>query len=262
MSAAHHPTAIIAPGAEIGADCTIGPYCVIGAHVKLGPGCVLHSHVVLEGHLTLGAECQVFPFACLGSVTQDKKFRGEVSYVTVGDRTVIREYVTIHAATTGGVATSVGSDCLILAYCHIAHDCVVGNGVIMSNAAMLAGHVQVGDYAVIGGMAGVVQFVRIGTMAMLGGYSKLAQDLAPFCIAEGQPAVTRTVNKVGLERRGRDEAAVHAVRDAYKAIFRSGLRLEDALAQLRAQHPASAEIAALAEFCTSSKLGLARPASD
>jgi len=260
MASTIHPSAVVDPAASIGADCQIGPGCIVGPHVTLGPGCRLLSHAVITGHTTLGEGCEVHPFSVLGGQTQDLKHQGGTCYTRIGARNVIREYVTINAATNAGDATVVGDDCLIQSYCHIAHDCILGNGIILSSGAMLSGHIVVDDFAVIGGMVGIVQFVRIGTMGFVGGMSKLAGDVMPYCIADGGPAITRTVNKIGMQRRGRSDDAVRVVREAFKTVFRSGLRLEDAVAKLREDHPDSPEVADMIAFATSpdAKVGLAR----
>ena len=181
-------TAIVHPKAQIGSGCEIGPYCVIGENVALGDGCQLHSHVVIDGHTKLGRENEIFPFASLGLKTQDLKWKGGVTRTEIGDRNTFREYVTIHSATGDGEVTRVGSHNNILAYCHIAHNCTLGNHIIMSNVATLAGHVTVEDHAVIGGLAAVHQFCRIGKMSMIGGCSKIVQDVPPFMIVDGNPA--------------------------------------------------------------------------
>ncbi len=254
-----HPTAIIESGARISAGCQIGPYCHIGAHVALESGCRLQSHVVLDGHLSVGPECEFFSFACIGKKTQDLKYKGEVSYVTIGARNVIREYVTIHAATQGGGSTRVGSDCLIQSYCHIAHECQLGNKVIMSSGAMLAGHVEVGNGAVIGGLAGVAQFVKIGDIAMIGGYSKLTHDVLPFTIADGMPAVMRAVNKIGMERNGKSAAAIKMATHAFRTILKSDLTLEQAAEELQAEYPDDEDMQVILRFLARADRGLARP---
>ena len=210
-----HPTAIVHPKANIGPGCEIGPYCVIGGHVALGGKCKLHSHVVIDGHTKLGKENEIFPFASIGLKTQDLKWKGGVTRTDIGDANTFREYVTIHSATSDGEVTRVGSHNTILAYCHIAHNCMLGSRIIMSNVATLAGHVTVEDYAVIGGLAAVHQFCRIGKMAMIGGCSKVVQDVPPFMMADGNPAETRTVNKTGMERNGVSEEAQSALRHLY-----------------------------------------------
>ena len=183
-----HSTAIVHPKAQIGSGCEIGPYCVIGEHVTLGDNCTLHSHVVIDGHSRLGKENEIFPFVTLGKKTQDLKFKGGVTRLEIGDRNVFREGVTIHCATSDGDATVVGSDNLLLTYVHIAHDCILGNHIIMSGFAGLAGHVVVEDHAILGGYTAVHQFCRVGRLAMTGGCSRIPQDVPPFMIVEGNPA--------------------------------------------------------------------------
>jgi UDP-N-acetylglucosamine acyltransferase len=224
-----HPTAIIHPGAQHGANCEIGPYCVIGEHVVLGEGCRLHSHVVIDGHTTLGGENEIFPFASIGLKTQDLKWKGGTPRTEIGDHNTFREYVTINSATGDGEVTRVGSHNHILAYSHIAHNVTLGNQVIMSNVATLAGHVLVEDHAVIGGLAAIHQFCRIGKMAIIGGCSKVVQDVPPYMMADGNPAQTRTINKVGLERNNISEEAQAALKNAYKILFREGLTISNAL---------------------------------
>src|SRR5438046_1626250 len=183
-----HPTAIIHPKAQVSSTCHIGPYCVIGEHIKMGDNCQLHSHVVIDGHTILGRDNEIFPFASIGLKTQDLKWKGGTTYTKIGENNTFREYVTIHSATSDGEATIVGSNNHILAYCHLAHNVVLGNNVIMSNVATLAGHVMVEDCAVVGGLAAVHQFCRIGRMALIGGCSKVVQDVVPFMIVDGNPA--------------------------------------------------------------------------
>jgi UDP-N-acetylglucosamine acyltransferase len=253
-----HPTAVIQPGAQIGADCEIGPYCVIGANVALGDGCKLHSHVVIDGHTTLGANNELFPFACIGLKTQDLKWKGGVTRTVIGDHNTFREHVTIHSATSDGGATVVGSNNHILAYCHIAHDCRLGSHIIMSNVATLAGHVVVEDHVVVGGLAAVHQFCRIGKLAMIGGCSKVVQDIPPFMIGDGNPAETRTINKVGMERQGVGEEAQEALKKAYKILFREGLNIPNALAKIQAELPPLPEVQHLVEFVQASQRGISK----
>ncbi len=253
-----HPTAVIHPKAQLGADCEIGPYCVIGEGVVLGDRCRLHSHVVLDGLTTLGRENEIFPFASLGLKTQDLKWKGGRTRLQVGDQNTFRECVTVHSATGDGEATVVGSRNHILAYSHIAHNVTLGDGVIMSNVATLGGHVIVEDGAVIGGLAAIHQFCRVGRLAMIGGCSKVVQDVPPFMIADGNPAETRTINKVGLERRGVSEEAQVALRQAYKILFREGLTTANALAKIENELPALPEIAHLVQFVRSSGRGISK----
>ena len=253
-----HPTAVLHPGAQVADDCTVGPYCVLGEHAVLGPRTVLHSHVVIEGHTILGSDNEVFPFACLGGKTQDLKYRGGITHVRIGDHNVFREYCTVHAATADGQATVVGSHNHFLAYTHLAHDVQVGSHVIMSNVATLAGHVTVEDHVVIGGLAAVHQFCRIGRHAMIGGCSKVVQDVAPFMMADGSPAETRFINKVGLERAGFTPDAISQLTKAYKVLFRSGLTTANALARIESEVGDSPEVRHLVAFTHSSERGLAK----
>ena len=253
-----HPNAFIHAGARLGADCEIGPFCVVGEHVVLGDRCRLHSHVVLDGHTVLGSDNEVFPFACIGLKTQDLKWKGGVTRVEIGDRNVFREYATVHSATSDGEATRVGSDNHFLAYTHLAHDVQVGSHVIMSNVATLAGHVIVEDHAIIGGLAAVHQFCRIGRHSMIGGCAKVVQDIAPFMMADGNPAETKFVNKVGLERAGFSAEAISNLTKAYKILFRTGLTTANALARLESELPASEELTQLLAFARASQRGLAK----
>jgi UDP-N-acetylglucosamine acyltransferase len=253
-----HATAIIHPQAQIGSGCEIGPYCVIGEHVTLGENCKLHSHVVLDGHTKLGRGNEVFPFTALGKKTQDLKYQGGVTRLEIGDRNVFREGVTVHCATRDGDATMIGSDNLLLTYVHIAHDCRLGNHIIMSGYAGLAGHVLVEDHAILGGYTAVHQFCRVGTFAMTGGCSRIPQDVTPFMIVEGNPAEARAVNKVGLERAGVSEAAQTALRTAHKIIFREGLMLAGALAKIEAELPALPEVKHLVAFIRASERGICK----
>jgi UDP-N-acetylglucosamine acyltransferase len=253
-----HPTAVIHPGAQIGEGCDIGPYCVIGANVVLGPACKLHSHVVIDGHTVLGRENEIFPFASIGLKTQDLKWKGGTTRTQIGERNTFREYVTIHSATADGETTVVGSNNHILAYCHLAHNVHLGNHVIMSNVGTLAGHVTVEDHAVIGGLVAIHQFCRVGKMSMIGGCSKVVQDVPPFMLADGNPAQTRTINKVGLERRGVSEEAQVALKQAYKILFREGLTISNALAKIETELPPLEEIRHLIQFARKSERGLSK----
>ena len=252
-----HPTAVIHPQAIIGEACEIGPYCVIGEHVVLGKGCKLHSHVVIDGHTKLGDENEIFPFASIGLKTQDLKWKGGVTRTEIGDHNTFREYVTIHSATGDGEVTTVGSHNHVLAYCHLAHNVTLGSHIIMSNCATLAGHVTVEDHAVIS-IAAVHQFCRVGKMSMIGGYSKISQDVPPFMLVDGNPAATRTINKIGLERNGVSEAAQTALRQAYKILFREGLTISNALARIEADLPPLPEIAYLVNFVRTSERGISK----
>jgi UDP-N-acetylglucosamine acyltransferase len=253
-----HPTAVIHSGARIGADCEIGPYCVIGEQVELGDRCRLHSHVVLGGHLKLGCENEVFPFASLGLKSQDLKWAGGVTRVEIGDRNTFREGVTVHSATSDGGVTRIGSDNNFLAYTHIAHDCVLGSHIIMSNFAGLAGHVTVDDHVVLAGYVAVHQFCRVGRFSMVGGCSKLRQDMPPFMLADGSPAEVQAVNKIGLERHGVSKEAQDALRKAYKIIYREGLTVSNALVRIEQEIPPLPEIQHLVQFIRTSERGISR----
>ena len=232
-----HATAIIHPKANVGSGCEVGPYCVIGEHVTLGDNCQLHSHVVIDGHTTLGQANEIFPFACIGKKTQDLKWKGGVTRLEIGSHNVFREYVTIHCATSDGDATVLGSHNLLLTSVHIAHDCILGSHIIMSGYAGLAGHVVVEDHAILGGYTAVHQFCRVGKFAMTGGCSRIPQDVAPFMIVEGNPAETRTINKIGMERNGVSPEAVAALRQAYKILFREELSAPNALLKIEKELP-------------------------
>jgi UDP-N-acetylglucosamine acyltransferase len=249
-----HPTAVVSPDAEIGPDCEIGPYCVIGEHVKLGPRCHLHSHVVIGGHTTLGAENEIYPFASVGLKTQDLKWKGGLTRTEIGDRNSIRECVTIHSATGDGEVTVIGSRNNILAGSHIGHNAMLGNGIIVSLAG-LAGHVTIEDFALVGGLSAVHQFARIGTMAMIGGCSKVMQDVLPFMLTDGNPAVARGVNKVGMDRNGVSPEAQAALRQAFKILCRQGLTTSNALAQIQKDVAPLPEVAHLVAFVQSSQRG-------
>jgi UDP-N-acetylglucosamine acyltransferase len=253
-----HPSAVIHPRARIGPGCRIGPYCVIGEHVTLGGGCQLHAHVVIDGHTRLGEANEIYPFACIGLRTQDLKWKGGVTRTMIGDANTIREYVTIHSATGDGEVTQVGSHNTILAYCHLAHNVILGDWVVMSNVATLAGHVIVEDHATIGGLAAVHQFCRIGRMALVGGCSKVVQDVVPFMLADGNPAETRTINKVGLERKGVSEEMQTVLRKAYKILFRQGLAIPNALARIEKRLPPSPELRHLVQFVRESERGISK----
>lgn len=237
-----HPTAIVEVGAKLADDATIGPFCVIGPEVELGAGVRLESHVVLAGRTRIGPACRIFPFASLGHPPQDMKYDGEPSELVIGSRNTIREYVTMNPGTRGGgMVTRVGDDGLFMAGVHIAHDCVVGNRVVMANNATLAGHVHVGDYAVLGGLSAVHQFVRIGHHAMVGGMSGVESDVIPYGSAIGDRAALSGLNVVGLKRRGFAREDIQALRAAYRLLFAEEgsltERLEDVARMFAAQRP-------------------------
>jgi UDP-N-acetylglucosamine acyltransferase len=253
-----HSSAVVHPGAQIGSDCEIGPYCVIGEHVTLGAGCKLHSHAVVDGHATLGKGNEIFPFACLGKKTQDLKWKGGVTRLEIGDHNVFREGVTVHCATGDGDTTVIGSNNLFLTHAHVAHDCVLGNHIIMSGNTALAGHVMIEDHAILSGFAAVHQFVRIGKYAMIGACCPVRQDIAPFMLADGDPATPMTINKVGLERNGISAETITALKQAYKIIFRESLTLANALAKVESELPPLPEIQHLVQFIRASERGISK----
>ena len=254
-----HPTAIVDPQAELAADVEVGPYVIVGSNAKIGAGTVLQAHAYISGYTTIGQKCQVFPFACVGMKSQDLKYQeGDITYAEIGDNTVLREFSTVHLGTKPGEVTKVGSDCLIMAYCHIAHGCRVGNSVIMSNLASLAGEVQVEDYAIIGGMTGAHQFCRIGIHAMVGGFTKVRQDCPPYMITETASAETRVLgpNIVGMQRRGFSQEVRAALKDAYRLLYREGLNRGQALERIRYEIEQLPEIVNLVNFYTESQRGV------
>ncbi len=253
-----HPTAVVEPGAELGADVDIGPFAYVGPRVRLGDRTRLHHHASVEGNTVLGEACEVFGYACIGGKTQDLKFKGGDPGVRIGARNVFREYFTVHAATAAEGFTTVGDDNTFLAYGHIAHDCVVGNRIVASNAVGLAGHVIVEDDVVLGANCGVHQFCRIGAYAMVSAYAKVVQDIVPFFIADGQPAIIRALNKVGLERKGFTPERLDRVKQIYRILFRDGLNRTQALEKLKAhEHVASEEFQRILAFAEVSERGIA-----
>jgi UDP-N-acetylglucosamine acyltransferase len=228
-----HPTAIVHPGAELARGVEVGPFCLVGENVELGEGTRLLANVVINGHTSVGKHNEIHPFTVIGATSQDKKYRGEVSRVHIGDGNVIREFVTIHRGTGEGSETFIGNDNLLLAYVHIAHNCRIGNHVVMSNSSQLAGHVDVEDYAGIGGMVGVHQFVRIGKMSFIGGYSKLLKDVPPYFMIQGNPGFVRGLNVEGMKRRGVAREAVNELKEAYRLLYRSEDRRSAVLDELR-----------------------------
>lgn len=251
-----HSTAIIQPGAQIDEGVVIGPYCVIGPHVKIGAGTVLQSQVVVDGHTTIGRDCQLFPFACIGMKTQDLKYAGGITYAEIGDQTVLREFSTVHTGTKDGEVTRIGRKCLIMAYCHVAHGCVVGNEVIMSNSSQLAGEAKVEDSAIIAGMVGVHQFCRIGTLAMIGGATKVRQDCPPYMITDGEQATVIGPNIVGLQRHGIPQETRTALKEAFRLIYREGLNRSQAMERIKYEVPDLPEIRHLVEFYQQSTRGV------
>ncbi len=253
-----HETAVVHPMARIGKDVVIGPYAVIGENVVIDDGTQIGAHAIVDGWTSVGKNCVIFPGASIGAEPQDLKFSGEKSYVFIGDNTKIRECATVNRATGEGEETRIGSDCLMMAYTHVAHNCVVGNHVIMSNAATLAGHVIVEDRAVIGGLTGVHQFVKVGRNAMIGGASKVVQDVVPYTIVDGHPAKVSGLNSVGMSRAGIAIASRRSIKKAYKLLYRSGLSLTQAIAMIEQEVDSCSEVDHLLRFLRNAERGICR----
>src|SRR5881398_2471617 len=253
-----HPTAIVDPGAELGAGTIVGPYCVIGPDVVLGPNCWLQQHVTLCGPMRAGAGNKFYASCSIGQQTQDLKYQGEPTYLEIGDENTFREFVTISRSTTNIGKTRIGNRGTFLAYSHVAHDCEVGDAVVFSNNGTLAGHVEVGDHAVIGGLTAVHQFCRIGRFAITGGCSKIVQDIPPFMIADGNPAEIRGVNLVGLERKNFPAENVKQIKEAFRLIYRSNYNTRQAIDAIRNQIEPREEITQLIEFVEKSARGIIR----
>ena len=228
-----HPTAIIEPGAQLGDDVVIGAYAYVGNKAIIGNGTVLHHHANVEGRTTIGQQCEIFPFACVGTKTHDLKYKGGEPGLVVGDRNVFREYVSVHGATNESDYTRMGNDNVMLAYSHIAHDCIVGSNLVMSAQSALAGHVIVEDHINIGWGSGVHQFCRIGAHAMIGAMSKVVQDVPPYIIADGNAAIARSINKVGLERHEFTVERIDSIKHAFRLFYRSGYNRTQAFEHMR-----------------------------
>jgi UDP-N-acetylglucosamine acyltransferase len=254
-----HPTAIVDPGARLGENVAIGAYAVIGAGVEIGDGTTVGPHAVIEGPTTIGRDNRIYQFASLGAAPQDKKYAGEPTRLEIGDRNTIREFCTFNRGTTQDAGTTrIGDDNWLMAYVHIAHDCVVGNQTIFANNAQIAGHVHVGDWAILGGFTVVHQFVRIGAHAITGMGTILLQDVPPYVMANGNPSAPHGINAEGLKRRGFSPEAIAALRRAYKTLYRGGLKLEEASAAIAAAAKEEAALAPLAEFLAAPGRGIVR----
>jgi UDP-N-acetylglucosamine acyltransferase len=257
MASNIHPTAIVETGAQLGADVTLGAYSFVGRETTIGDGTILHHHATVEGYTFVGQQCEIYPFTCIGTKTQDLKYKGGRPGTRIGDRNVFREYVSIHSATNDGEFTTLGNDNLLLAYCHVAHDCQIGNHLIASNSVGLAGHVIVDDHVTLGAKCGVHQFCRIGAHVMVGAMSKLVQDVPPFLIADGNPAIARSINKIGLERHGFTPERLDAIKHAFRLFYRAGLNRTQALDAMNSHALASTEeFKAFLKFVTASDRGL------
>lgn len=252
-----HPTAIIEPGAELGEDVVIGAYAFVSGKAVLGANTVMHHHANVEGRTTIGVQCEIFPFACVGTKTHDLKYKGGEPGLIVGDRNVFREYVSVHGATKEEDSTRMGNDNVMLAYSHIAHDCIVGNHLVMSAQSALAGHVIVEDHVNIGWGSGVHQFCRIGAYSMLGAMSKVVQDVPPYIIADGNAAIARSINKVGLERHGFTPERLDAIKHAFRLFYRSGYNRTQAFEHMRThRHATTEEFQHFLNFVTKSERGV------
>lgn len=254
-----HPTAIVSEKARVADDATIGPYSVIGDHVTIGAGSQIMPHVVIDPYVEIGANCRIFQYAAIGAAPQALKFKNEETWVKIGNGCIIREFVTIHRGTAeGGGLTQVGDGCLLMAYTHVAHDCKVGNNVVMSNNATLAGHIHIGDHASIGGLVAIHQFVRVGEYAFVGGKSAVVKDIPPYVLAAGDRATLHGLNQVGLKRHGFSDATVSQLKKAYRLIFRIGLTLNEAFQRVAAEVEPTPEVQNFVDFIKSSERGITR----
>jgi UDP-N-acetylglucosamine acyltransferase len=252
-------TAIIHPTAQIGERVRVGPWSIIGPNVQIGDDSVIASHVVIKANTRMGRGNQIYQFASIGDDPADKKFAGEDTWLELGDNNIIREGCTLHRGTgSGGFYTKIGSGNLMMAYVHIAHDCMVGNNTVFANNAGLSGHVQVDDWAILGGYAGVNQFLRIGAHAMVGGMTHIAHDVPAYVIVSGSPAAVRTVNSVGLQRRGFDADSIKLIKNAFKIVYKRGLGLEEAKAAIALLAPGNASLEVFIKSITGSAKGIHR----
>ncbi len=257
MTTKIHASAIIDPGAEIGEGVEIGPYCIIGKNVRIGDGTKLAAHIVIETNTTIGQNCTVLSGAVLGGAPQDYKFKGEPTFLVIGDNNIIRECVTLHRASGEGHATTIGNNNMLMAYCHVGHNCTLGNCITMANTVGISGHVIVEDKVVFGGIVGVHQNVRIGKLAMIGGFSKILQDVPPFSMVEGRPTRVYDLNKIGLRRNGVGPQSRAGLRMAYKLLYRSNLNTSQALEAIEREVEPSPELEYLVNFIKSQRQGYA-----
>jgi len=250
---------VIDPSAKIGKDVTIGPWTIIGPEVEIGDGCDIASHVVIKSHTRLGKNNRIFQFASVGEDPSDKKYHGEVSWLEMGDNNIVREGATLHRGTeSGGGITRIGSDNLFMPYTHVAHDCILGNHIIFSNNAAVSGHVIVEDWAILSGYAGVYQFLRIGAHSFVGGLTHINMDVPAFVVVNGTPAQPKGINITGLERRGFSKETIRAIRQAYKIIYRQGLKIDEALKQLQPLVEEHADLQLLIDSIKASQKGIIR----
>lgn len=250
-----HSTALVDPAAEIGMGVSIGPYSIIGPNVRIGDGTRIDPHVIIESNTTLGRDCIVLTGAVLGGAPQDYRFKGEESYLVIGDGNIIREYVTIHRASGEGESTVIGDNNMLMAYCHIGHNCTIGSGITMANMVGISGHVLVEDKVVFGGIVGVHQKVRIGKLAMVGGFSKVVQDVPPFVVADGRPTRVYDLNVIGLRRNGVSPKVRSDLKQAYKLLYRSNLNVTQALEAIENEVEPSEELDYLLDFIRNVRLG-------
>ncbi len=254
-----HPTAIVLPGAEIDPDVEIGPFAVIGNNVRIGRGTRIGPSAVIQGWTEIGENNQIFHLSSVGAVPQDLKYKGERTFLKIGNGNIIREFATIHLGTvTGDGETTIGDNNLFMAYCHVAHDCHIGNNVVMANGATLAGHISVEDHARLGGLSAIHQFVRIGAYVMIGGGAMVGQDVPPYTIAAGDRATLHGLNLVGLKRAGFSEDILVQLKKAYKILIRSGLLTDEALERIRRELPESPQLNHFVEFVEKSERGICR----
>lgn len=250
---------MVDPRAELDGDVEVGPYSIVGPRVKIGKGTRVKSHVVIEGHTTLGEGNLIFQFATVGSVPQDLKYKGEDSQLIIGHHNTIREFVSLNPGTAGGgMVTRIGDHNLLMMYCHIAHDCILGGHNIIANGATLGGHVVIEDFVIVGGLVGIHQFVKVGTSAILGAGSMVSKDIPPYCNATGDRARLRGLNSEGLRRRGLSKEQIEGLKKAYRIIFQSGLRVKEALGTVRKAIPNSPEVDHLVTFIEQSRRGVCR----
>ncbi len=253
-----HPTAIISSKARLAEGVSVGPYSVIGDQVVIGSQTKIGSHCVIEGNTSIGKNCEIFTGAVIGSRPQDLKFKGEKVFLEIGDNNIIREYCTLNPGTGEGAKTIIGDNNLLMAYSHIAHDCSLGSGCVLANNSTLAGHVSIEDKAVVGGLVAIHQFVRIGMLSIIGGCSKVVQDIPPFSTCDGHPARVYGLNLIGLKRKGISHEAIKKIDQAFKLIFNSGLTPKHALDKVEKEIEKTDEISYLIDFVRSSERGLAR----
>ena len=253
-----HETAIISKDVKLEKGVCIGPYAVINSNVKIGEGTSIGAHCIIGEFTNIGKNCQLFPGAVAGSITQDKKFTQKKSFLDIGDNNIIREYATINRGTEENSRTRIGSNCLLMAYSHVAHDCVIGDNVVIANCGTLAGHVVLEKGVIIGGLAAIHQFVKVGTLSIIGGCSKVVQDIVPYAMADGHPAKIYKVNTVGLERSGFTEESKENLKRAFKIIFSMKLNIKNALSKIEKQITPAEEITTLVKFIKDSERGIAR----